>query len=126
MASTTVNGVVRELPFAILKNFRAVRTYTVAVVDRNGQLRALPRTDAEADLGVVVYLGDTISLELAGPCNEANAALFDLIQVTPATGVEAVQSVLTMANTYNRRLRMVITAINASSGLVTFTTAYPT
>ena len=45
--------------------------------------------------------------------------------MTPATGAEAVQSVLTMANTYNRRLRMVITAINASSGLVTFTTAYP-
>ena len=77
MASTTVNGVVRELPFAILKNFRAIRAYTVAVINRGGQLRALPRTDAEADQGVVVYLGDTISLELAGPCNEANAALFD-------------------------------------------------
>jgi len=122
MAAILPNGVVLEVPYAIIKVFRNARPYSVAVVDRNQQTRANPATDAEADLGIFVYAGDTIRFELAGAAGADNYPVFDLVQVNFSTGVETTQTTLTMTALWQKRLKVTISAINASSGLVTFTT----
>jgi len=122
MAAILPNGVVLEVPYAILKSFRTSRPYSVAVVDRNQQTRANPATDAEADNGIFIYAGDKVFFELTGPAGQDNLPVFDLVQVNFSTGVETVQQVLTMTALWQRRLTLTVASINSSSGAVTFTT----
>jgi len=122
MASTTTNGVVLEVPYGIIKVFRDVRPFSCAVVGRTGITRTIVKDVRTANLGIFVYNGDSILFELQAPANADNVPVFNIVQVNPSTGVETTQAVVTMTAFWQKRLKLAITGINASSGLVSFTT----
>jgi len=119
MASTTTNGVVLELPYAIIRNFREVRPYSVGVVSRDGITRKIAVNDDDADQGTFVYGGDKIIFELQAPANANNAPLFDIIRVNPGTGAETTDQVVAMPAFWMRRAQITISGINPSTGAVT-------
>lgn len=119
MASTTVNGVVLELPYAIIRNFREVRPYSIGVVNRDGITRKIAVNDSDADLGIFVYGGDKIIFELQAPANANNTPLFDVIRVNPSSGAETLDQVVAMPAFWMRRLQATVSAINPTTGAVT-------
>lgn len=140
MASTTTNGVVLEVPYAIIRNIRNARPWTLAVVGRDPrtyaynrqQLRAFPDTTKpqvsqlanEATQGIFVYVGDVITVDLQAPANATDAAIFDLYQVNFSTGAETKAAEVGFNKVWQQHVKVTITAINASSGAITFTTAW--
>ncbi len=121
MASTTTNGVVLEVPYGIIKVFRDVRPFSCAVVGRDGITRTIVKDVRSANLGIFVYNGDIIYFELQAPANANNVPLFNIVQVN-SSGVESTQTAVTMTAFWQSRLKLTITSIDATSGLVTFTT----
>jgi len=133
--STTTNGVVLQTPYAYLKNFVRVRPFTVSVIGVNpllnqnsDNLRVFP-TNYQSQLygvanGIIVYVGDKIHFDLQAPCNDATAPAFDLIQVNPSTGVETTQKTARFTAKWQRSMVITVTAINASTGAITYTVAY--
>lgn len=140
MASTTTNGVVLEVPYAIIRNLRNVRPWTLAVVGRDTRtyaynskaLRAFPDTTKaqvsnvanEASPGIFVYVGDVITVDLQAPANTTGAAVLDLYQVNFSTGVETKAAEVGFNAVWQKQVVITITAINASSGAITYTTAW--
>ena len=140
MASTTTNGVVLEVPYAIIRNIRNARPWTLAVVGRDTRsyaynskmLRAFPDTTKaqvsdvanEASPGIFVYVGDVITVDLRAPANATDAAIFDLYSVNFSTGVETKAAEVGFNKVWQQQVVVTITAINASSGAITFTTAW--
>lgn len=140
MASTTTNGVVLEVPYAIIRNLRNARPWTLAVVGRdprtyaynNRQLRAFPDTTKaqvsgladEAAPGIFVYVGDVITVDLRAPANATDAAILDLYSVNFSTGAETLAAEVGFNQVWQTQVVITITAINASSGAITFTTAW--
>lgn len=122
MASTTTNGVVLEIPYGIIKVFRDVRPFSCGVVGRTGVTRAIVKDVRSANLGIFVYNGDTIFFELQAPAGADNTPVFNIVQVNPSTGVETTQAVVTMTAFWQRRLKLVVSSIDPSTGAVTFTT----
>jgi hypothetical protein len=130
MASTTTNGVVLKLPYAIIRNFQRVRPFTVSIVGTDPlrsvstTLREFPATLTRANSGLFVYTGDTISFDLQAACNDPSALAFDLIQVNPSTGAESTAASIGFTAVWQKSLRMAVSAINASSGAVTYAITY--
>ena len=140
MASTTTNGVVLEVPYAIIRNLRNARPWTLAVVGRDPrtyaynskQLRAFPDTASpqvstlanEAAPGVFVYVGDVITLDLVAACNATDAAVFDLYSVNFTTGVETKAAEVGFNKVWQKQVKVTITAINPTTGAISFTTAW--
>ena len=140
MASTTTNGVVLEVPYAIIRNLRNARPWTLAVVGRDPrtyaynsrQLRAFPDTTKaqvsglanEATPGIFVYVGDVITVDLRAPANATDAAILDLYSVNFTTGAETKAAEVGFNKVWQTQVVVTITAINASSGAITFTTAW--
>ena len=124
MASTTTNGVVLEVPYAIIRNIRNSRPWTLAVVGREQKLRYLAATIPQAAPGIFVYVGEVITLDLQAPVNAAAAAAFDLYSVNFSTGVETKAAEVGFNQFWHKQVKVTITAINASSGAITFTTAW--
>ena len=132
MASTTTNGVVLEVPYAIIRNVRNARPWTLAVTGRDPrtfaynrtQLRSLPATIAQESPGIFAYVGDVITLDLQAPANATDAAAFDLYSVNFTTGVETKAAEVGFNKVWQKQVKVTITAINASSGAITFTTAW--
>lgn len=132
MASTTTNGVVLEVPYAIIRNVRNTRPWTLAVTGRDprtfaynrNQLRSFPATIAQESPGIFVYVGDVITLDLQAPANATDAAAFDLYSVNFSTGVETKAAEVGFNKVWQKQVKVTITAINASSGAITFTTAW--
>jgi len=132
MASTTTNGVVLEVPYAIIRNVRNARPWTLAVTGRDprtfaynrNQLRSLPATIAQESPGIFAYVGDVITLDLQAPANATDAAAFDLYSVNFTTGVETKAAEVGFNKVWQKQVKVTITAINASSGAITFTTAW--
>lgn len=122
MASITKNGVVLEVPYAIIRNVRNQRPWSLSVVDRNNQLRALPATVAQESSGVFVYAGDTVTFTIQAPVNDAAAAAYDLYSVNFTTGVETNASTVRFNQVWQRSVKVVISAIDASSGALSLTT----
>jgi len=132
MASTTTNGVVLEVPYAIIRNVRNARPWTLAVVGRDPrqyaynqqQLRSFPATVAQESPGVFVYVGDVITFDLQAPANAVDAAAYDLYSVNFTTGAETKAAEVGFNKVWQKQVKVTISAINATSGAITFTTAW--
>lgn len=140
MASITTNGVVLQVPYAIIRNLRPARPWTLAVTGRDprtyaynsNQLRAFPDTTSpqvsalagEAAPGIFVYVGDVITVDLQAPANTTGAPVFDLYTVNFTTGAETKAAEVGFNAVWQKQVKVTITAINASSGATTFTTAW--
>lgn len=132
MASTTTNGVVLEVPYAIIRNIRNQRPWTLAVVGRDPrqyaynqqQLRSFPATIPQASPGIFVYNGDVITFDLQAPANAVDAAGYDLYSVNPSTGVETLAAEVGFDKVWQKQVKVTITAIDATTGAITFTTAW--
>lgn len=132
MASTTTNGVVLQVPYAIIRNIRNARPWTLAVagVDPRTfaydqlQLRSFPASSAAASPGIFVYVGDMITFDLNAPCNSTDAAGFDLYSVNFTTGAETKAAEVGFNLVWQKQAKTTISAIDASSGAITFTTAW--
>jgi hypothetical protein len=132
MASITTNGVILEVPYAIIRNIRTSRPWTLAVVGRDPrqyaynqqQLRSLPATPAEGSRAIFVYRGDVITFSIPAPCADATAAAFDLYSVNFTTGVETKAAEVGFNAVWQTQVKVTLSAINASSGAITFTTAW--
>lgn len=131
MASTTTNGVVLETPYAIIRNIRNQRPWTISVVGRDTRsamytqktLRAFPATVAQETNGIFVYRGDVITLTLQAPCNATDAALFDLYSVNPSTGAETLVTQVGLNAVWQKQAVVTISDINATTGALTYTVA---
>lgn len=129
--STTTNGVVLKIPYAIIKNFVRVRPFTLSIIGidptRPGitnSLREFPASLARANQGMFVYVGDVIRFRCLAPCNDATADAFDLVQVNPSTGVETTQTTLRFTAVWQQIMTVTVTAVDGTSGAVTYTTSY--
>lgn len=122
MASITKNGVVREVPYAIIRNIRNQRPWTLSIIDRNNQLRALPATVAQSSPGVFVYVGDIITFTIEAPVNDASAAAYDLYSVNFTTGAETNASTVRFDQIWQRSIKVIVSGIDASSGALSLTT----
>lgn len=140
MASIKTNGVVLEVPYAIIRNVRSARPWTLSVVGRDTNtyaynsklLRAFPDTTKaqvsqlanEAAPGLFVYVGDVITVELRAPANATDAAIFDFYSVNFTTGVETKTAEVGFNQVWQTQVKVTITAINATTGAISFTTAW--
>lgn len=132
MASTTTNGVVLEVPYAIIRNIRNSRPWTLSVVGRDPrqyaynqqQLRSFPATIPQASPGIFVYNGDVITFELQAPANAVDAAGYDLYSVNPSTGVETKAAEVGFNQVWQKQVKLTVTAINPTTGAISFTTAW--
>lgn len=128
--STTTNGVVLQLPYAVIKNVSNARPFQLSVIGTdplrgvNNSLRAWPKGIKDANFGVFIYVGDQIHFDLQAPCNDATAPAFDIVQINQSTGVETTQATVRFNAIWQRSTVLTVTAINASSGAVTFTQTY--
>ena len=132
MASITTNGVVLEVPYAIIRNVRNIRPWTLSVTGRDTrtyaydslQLRSFPATIPQESSGVFVYVGDVITLTLQAPANATDAAAFDLYSVNFTTGVETKAAEVGFNKVWQKQIKTTISAINASTGAITFSNAW--
>lgn len=132
MASKTTNGVVLEVPYAIIRNVQNARPWTLSVVGRDTrqtaynqqQLRSFPATVAQASSGTFVYVGDVITFSIQAPCNDATAAAFDLYSVNFTTGAETMAVGVGFNKVWQKQIKVTISAINATTGAITYTTAW--
>jgi|SRR5579885_2676467 len=130
MASTVTNGLVLEVPYAIIKNIRNARPWSLSVVGRDPrqyaynqqQLRSLPKTN---DYPINVYRGDVITFTLqAAACNSTGAAAFDLYSVNFTNGAETKAAEVGFNKVWQRQIVVTISAIDATTGAITFTTGW--
>lgn len=139
ISSTTPNGVIREVPYAVAQNFRTSRRFSVVVAGRRANeprtfildpigavtdTRLITSDIARLNRGVFIYAGDAIGIEFTAPINEVNAPLFDLCAVNPSTGVVTVQQTIVSVAKSDRKIQVGITAINATTGAITFYPLY--
>jgi len=129
--STTVDGIVLQTPYAYLKGFQRTRPFMVSVIgidpriNKNGNNLRVFRPDyASINNGIIVYVGDVIHFDLQAPCNDAAAPAFNIIQVNPSTGVETTQGTVYFTAKWQRSLVVTVTAIDGTTGAVTYTTNY--
>jgi len=132
MASTTTNGVVLEVPYAIISNIRNARPWTLAVVGRDTrqyaynrqQLRTFPATVQQGQQGIFVYVGDVITFDLQAPANAVDAAAYDLYSVNFSTGVATKAAEVGFDQVWQKQVEVTITAIDPATGAISFTTAW--
>ena len=132
MASITTNGVVLEVPYAIIRNVRNSRPWTLAVTGRDprqyaynqNQLRTFPATISQEQPGSFVYVGDVITFDIPAPCNDATAAAFDLYSVNFTTGAETKAAEVGFNKVWQKQIKVTITAIAPVTGAITFTTGW--
>jgi hypothetical protein len=127
MASITTNGVVLQVPYAIISNVRLQRTWTLAIVGltANGtQLRVFSLNNVNpTQFSPFVYVGDIITFSVLAPCNDATAAAYDLLAVNFTTGATSTFTTVGFNQKWQTKIVTTITGINATSGAVSFTTA---
>jgi len=132
MASTTTNGVVLEVPYAIIRNIRNARPWTLAVAGRDPrqyaynqqQLRSFPATIQQGTQGIFVYVGDVITFDIIAPANATDAAAYDLYSVDFTTGAETKAAEVGFNLVWQKQVKVTITAIDPLTGAITFTTAW--
>ena len=131
MASTTTNGVVLQVPYAIVTNVRTNRPWTLSVTGADLrataydklQLRSMPRY-ANATTSLFVYVGDTITFTLQAPCNDANAAAFDMQSVNFTTGVATTTANIGFNAVWQKQIKVTVTAIDPALGTLTLSTSW--
>jgi len=125
MASITTNGVVLQVPYAIIGNVRLNRAWTLAILGANGQLRVFSLSNTTpTQFSPFVYVGDIITFSVLAPCNDAAAAAYDLVAVNFTTGVTSTFATVAFSQKWQTKIVTTISAINASSGAPTYTTAW--
>lgn len=132
MASTTTDGVVLEVPYAIIRNIRNQRPWTLTVIGRDPrqaahnqkQLRSFPASSAAAASGIFVYAGDVITFALHAPVNASDAAAYDLYSVNPSTGVETKVTEIGFSQIWQMQSTVTVDAIDPTTGAVSFTNAW--
>lgn len=137
MAATATNGVVLRTPYAIINNFRRSRPGTLSIkgADYRDGFNALrgkglvPSIDpagfsAGPNSQRFVYVGDTISFDLQAPANSTGAAAFDVVAVNQSSGSTAKQAEVGFNAVWQKSVNITITAIHATTGAVTYTTAW--
>jgi len=133
MASTTTNGVVLQVPYAVIRNPERTRPFTASIIGpdplRGGQntLRAFPTgpiTPSNLVTQYFTYVGDKITWTLQAPCVDPSAKAFEFGRVSFTTGVVTLDSIVSFTAAWQRQLVVTVTAINATSGAVTYTVAY--
>lgn len=132
MASTTTNGLVLEVPYALIRNIQNVRPWTLAVVGRDPrtyawnqqQFRSFPAKPQDASVPIIVYRGDVITFDLQAPANANDALAFELYSVNFTTGAETSAAQLGFTKVWQQHLKVTISAIDATTGAITFTPAW--
>jgi hypothetical protein len=132
MASITTNGVVLEVPYAIIRNIQNVRPWTLAVTGRDPrayaynqkQLRSFPVKPQDAPGPIFVYVGDVITFDLQAPANATDALAFDLYSVSFTTGAETLAAQVGFTQVWQQHLKVTINTIHATTGALTFTPAW--
>lgn len=132
MASIITNGVVLKIPYAIIKNIKNARPWTLAVTGADPrvyaydqlQLRSFPASSAAAKPGIFVYVGDVITFSLQAPCNSTGAAAYDLYSVNFTTGAETFAAQIGFNAVWQTQVKATISAIDASSGALTVTSTW--
>jgi len=74
--------------------------------------------------GTFIYVGDELHFDLQAPCNNATAPAFDIVQINQSTGIETTQTTVRFNAIWQRSTVLRVTAIDSSSGAVTFTQTY--
>lgn len=135
MASIVTNGVILEVPYAIIRNVRNSRPWTLSVVGRDTRqyaydqklLRSFPASRTVTD--IFVYAGDVITFSLLGPVNDATAAAFDVYSVLfhslPGhdAGEETKVTEVGFNAVWQKQVVLTISAIANPGGTVTYTVA---
>ena len=131
MASTSANGVVLKVPYAILNTVNSQWPWTLSVVGADlrataydqKQLRTFPAGAKEATNGIFVYVGDIITFSLIMSCNSTGAAAYNLNSVNFTTGATSLAATIGFNAVWQKNIVVTITAIGPVSGAVSFTTA---
>lgn len=131
MGTTIADGIIRQVPYALLKNVnQGLQPVTVYVI---GPLRLIAGTahnqpihvwQLNSTTGVPIYLNDTVQLIYRGPNQSASDRVCDLYRVNPSTGVESLDSQIFLTTQLQKGVNINITAINAGSGALTTVVSY--
>lgn len=122
MGTTTADGVIRQVPYGLVRNFRDAgrERITVLVYDSDMKLRDQYVQRAQLNAGVPFYVNDTVKVLYERPSQGATN-ICDVITVNPTTGAEATASTRGFSARLQRSLVIKCTAINGSSGVATLT-----
>jgi len=125
MGSTTVNGVIKQVPYGMVRNFRDAKLNRVDVViyDATGTVRESIFGSAQMAAGIPFYLNETVKV-LYGNGAGGLTTICDIITVNPSTGAETVASSPAWTAPRQKALVLKVTALNAGSGVATITTTY--
>ncbi len=125
MGTTTVNGVIKQVPYGLVRNFRdaATERIEVLVLDSNNVLRDWHVGKDRLNAGIPFYNGDTVKV-LYARSSVGATNICDIITVNPSTGAESTASTKAFDAPLRRGIVMKITAINAGTGVATITTTY--
>lgn len=125
MGSTTVNGVIKQTPYGLLKNINpGLQPITALVKDSAGLIRDWPVRKDQFDSGVAFYLNDTIKLMFRAPSQSASATICELWRVNPSTGAETLDTSVTFTAVRQKAVNIAVTAINGGSGALTTSVTY--
>ncbi len=129
MGTTVVNGVVKQVPYGMVRNFRDAKLDRIEVVifDSNNKLRSWSTESAVVRFvaGIPFYSGETVKV-LYHKGSKGNTTICDIITVNPSTGAESVASSPAFTAGLQRSLVLACTAIDAGTGVATITTSYET
>lgn len=125
MGSTVVNGVIKRVPYGMVRNFRDQLTHGLEIVvfDSSMNLRDWVMAQKRLEAGVPFYVGDTVKV-IYKKGSIGSTAICDVITVHPSTGAESVASTKSFTAARQKALVLACTAINGSSGVATLTTSY--
>lgn len=122
MGTTAPDGVIREVPYALIKNVNFdLQPVSITVTDRNGSLREWPIRLDRLEAGIPIYAGDQIRLAYRAPLSAANVTLCELWRVNPTTGAETLDSTVTSAQLLQADCRIGVDSFNPSTGAITKT-----
>ena len=118
MGTTQPDGVIREVPYGLLRNFNTgLGRMTVVIAKANGQVREWPILSATFERGIPFYDEDRVQVILAKPAY-GGVRLCDLWSVNPATGAEAFDSSLSLTAARQAVAHVYVSSVSGHYGLV--------
>lgn len=125
MGSTVANGVILQVPYGLVRNFRDAlnEKIDVLIMDANLNPRTWVHTKAALTAGIPFYVNDTIRVNYRA-ATVGGTPICDIITVNPSTGAESVAQTISFTAPLQRSMVAKCTAINAGSGVATITTGF--